>query len=188
MTYASYPPYTLLAKASQIRERIAFVIEGLAPELAPTITFQRLVKWPAITDSNALLDKGEPGYQPLEQTTSVARWRMFYVRCTAWSRGDNADSIEGVNQAVRVEVMIGVPEESILKYDPDDPTTVYDTEDIIAHDEEQLVDELSHTGIFVAGYNGEPAIEGVDNIEFLGASRSPRVLSLVFLVRYERRR
>lgn len=187
MTYASYPPYTLLAKASQIRERMAFVIGGLTPELAANITFQRLVKWPAKTDSDARSDTGEPGYQQIEQTTSIARWRQFYIRCTSWGRGDNVDSMEGVNQALQLTVLVGTPEESILKLDPDNATTVYDSEDIVAHDEEQLVDELSNTGIFGI-YNGEPALEDIDNIEFMSATRGPRVLSLVFLCRYKRTR
>lgn len=187
MTYASYPPYTLLSKASQIRERMAFVIENLVPELAPNIQFLRLVKWPARTDSDAGSDTGEPGWQGLETTTAVARWRMFYIRVTGWAQGDNVNNVDGFNLAARVEVLIGIPEESILKYDVNDPVNVFDAEDIIAHDVEQLVDELQEVGIFGA-ISGEPALSGIDNISFVSGSRSPRALALVFSVFYERRR
>lgn len=185
MTYASSPPYTLRAKASQIRERIAFVVENLTPELAEDVTFKRLVKWPAKTNSSASYDRGEPGWQSLETTTSEARWRMFYVKCSAWSRGDNTDNHDTINQALRLELLVGVAEESIFKFNADDPSTVYDTEDIIAHDEELLIDEIQNGGIF-GEYGGEAAIGNVDNIEFVSCSRSPRVMTMVFVVRYAR--
>lgn len=197
MSYPNQPPYALPSMSSLIRERIALAIESETPELAPEMPFTRHVKFPTqAPEGDDSPNGGEPGYQQLEQTSDPQRWRAFRVRVIGgWGKGSSHDSGTGRNYALRVVVEIGYPAEALLKVDPnDDSNGIYDVDDLIGSDFEQLDDVLNGDGIFNANnlYN-EPEIStyglgSVENIELLGTTFSGRVHRIAYLISYERRR
>lgn len=189
MSYTNQPPYTLTAMGSQLRERMIFAAEQEIPEICPDLRFKRLVKYPAQeNEGDEAVDGGEPSYQQLEDTTDSARWRSIYIKQRGAVRGDNSENSDTRQYALRLDVIIGYPTEALFKLDPDDDAAnIYDTEDLMLHDLEQLNDVFNGDGTFGA-FAGEAVIPGFINIEFLGEARGTNVMTLSYLLRYERQR
>lgn len=186
MSYTNQPPYTLTSIGSQLRERIMFAIEQETPECGPELPYKRHLQFPAqSSEGDDSDDGGQPSYQQIERTTDVQRWRSVYVRVSRAGRGDNSDGDNLRHYALSLNVVIGYPNEALIKFDIEDDTVVYDVEDLILHDTEQLVDVISGAGIFNA-FNGEAEIGGVQNIEWLGNTRAGNVMNYSFMVYYER--
>lgn len=188
MSYTNQPPYTNVAIASQIRERMALCIEREVPELAPELPFVRLIKFPAQAPLGDQTEAGgEPAYQQLDKTTDAQRWRSFRIRPGGWVEGDNSDNETGKNYVYRVIVQIGYPLEPLIKPNVEDDSTVYDSDALIDHDFEQLNDALCGLDIFAAtNPYGEPEIAGVDNVDLQGSVMSGNIHQISYLIRYER--
>lgn len=160
--------------------------ERETPEVCPLLLFKRFVKYPA---QSALGDEddegGEPSYQQLESTTDQARWRSIYIKHGGAVRGDNSENSTTREYALRLNVVIGYPNEALFKLDVDDDAlNIYDVEDLMLHDMEQLNDVFTE-GIFGAVFD-EPEIPGFILIEWEGETRSGNTMTLTYLLRYER--
>ena len=123
------PAYTLYSKASEIRERLAYILELLVPQVLPTQLFTRLHP-----------DNLSAGSPDLYAITASGRWRMFRIRVgsyviapgTAWGSDKFWYQAE-----FRVEV--GYPPDAFVF---DEAAVPYDVDDLQAHDFEEIDREV----------------------------------------------
>lgn len=93
-------PYSITAKGSAIRERIAYVIESQTPELAPEIPFTRLTA---------------ADFQDVPRTTQGGRVRSFRVKVEQMAYGSNPWGESKNNYDVLFTVEMGYPAEAFYR-------------------------------------------------------------------------
>lgn len=160
-------PYAVTAKASEIRERFALLIERDTPELLPSFAFKR-----------------HTGYERIEVSTNIKRLRSFRVRCANFIPGEYNDGQSLLDYTGEFEVHMGYIRDPFLAVSG----IQYDMQDLMVHDFEQI-DKLFRLGAPFASQDAEnPEIQNVQIADLLSSVFIERSMIRVtsFSVKYSR--
>lgn len=141
------PSYTTTSKASEILERLAYVLEEATPDLAPSVT------WTRHTDTSS----------KLEHQTDPGRFRLFTVTKVSASYGTMTWGQNKASFDFGLKISVGYP---AADYYPEaDDETVdgyrYLTEDLKLSDFEQIVRLIEGDAPWAAIDGDHPAISDV---------------------------